>query len=427
MYTPVDVIEVRIWGERVGAVAMDPRVGYYVFEYEPAWTARGIELAPLTMPLSRTPYVFTTLPEITYKRLPAMLADSLPDDFGNALIDAYLSTQGVTREAVTPLDRLAYMANRGVGALEFRPARGPRHRKASAVELSDLVTGSRQLLHGNFSGDREIEAAILQLIQVGTSAGGARPKAVIAWNPATGEIRSGQLPADPGFEYWLLKLDGVGRDHELGTGSHYGRVEYAYYLMARAAGLAMMESRLLEEHDRAHFMTRRFDRVGDEKVHVQSLCAMAHLDYKQRGTHDYNQYFQVIQQLQLGAGALEQGFRRMVFNVMAANCDDHSKNLGFILSRHEGWRLSPDYDVTHAHNPKGQWTYQHLMSVNGKFRDIQIQDLLAVADRFLVPRFREVIREVAAAVERWPEFAAAAGVPRAIAQSINADFAVRSA
>ncbi len=427
MYTPVDVIEVRIWGERVGAVALDPRLGYYVFEYEPAWMTRGIELAPLTMPLSRTPYVFTSLPEITYKRLPAMLADSLPDDFGNALIDAYLATQGVTREAVTPLDRLAYMASRGVGALEFRPARGPRHRKPSAVELSDLVGGSRQLLHGNLSGDREIEAAILQLIQVGTSAGGARPKAVIAWNRETGEIRSGQLPADPGFEYWLLKLDGVGRDHELGTGSHYGRVEYAYYLMARAAGLAMMESRLLEEHGRAHFMTRRFDRVGDEKLHVQSLCAMAHLDYKQRGTHDYNQYFQVIQQLQLGAGALEQGFRRMVFNVLAANCDDHSKNLAFILDRHDGWRLSPDYDVTHAYNPKGQWTYQHLMSVNGKFRGIQMQDFLVVADRFLVPRFREVIREVAAAVERWPEFAAAAGVPHAMAKSISADFAAHSA
>ncbi|MBS0614642.1 MAG: type II toxin-antitoxin system HipA family toxin, partial [Proteobacteria bacterium] len=398
MYRPVDVVEVRAWGERVGAVALDSRLGYYVFEYEPAWQARGIELSPLMMPSSQSRHVFPTLPVITYQRLPALLADALPDDFGNALIDAYLAREGVTRAAVTPLDRLAYMADRGVGALEFRPARGPRTRKPSAVELSDLVRGSRQLLQGHFEGDRETEAAILQLIQVGTSAGGARPKAVIAWNPATGEIRSGQSPVEPGFEYWLLKLDGVGRDQELGSGSHYGRIEYAYYLMARAAGIQMMESRLLEEHDRAHFMTRRFDRLEGGKLHVQSLCAIAHLDYKQRGTHDYSQYLQVIEQLGLGADALEQGFRRMVFNVLAANCDDHTKNLSFIRRREGPWRLAPAYDVTHAHNPKGRWTYQHLMSVNGRFRDIGRADLEAVGDRFLVPRYRQVIREVVAAV-----------------------------
>jgi serine/threonine-protein kinase HipA len=423
MYQPVDVIEVRAWGERVGAVTLDPRLGYYVFEYEPAWQASGVELAPLTMPLIRSTHVFTTLPEVTYKRLPAMLADALPDDFGNALIDAYLATQGVTREAVTPLDRLAYMANRGVGALEFRPARGPRYKKPSAVELADLVTGSRQLLQGHFGADRETEAAILQLIQVGTSAGGARPKAVIAWNPTTDEIRSGQLPAEPGFEYWLLKLDGVGRDQELGTGSHYGRIEYAYYLMARAAGIQMMESRLLEEHDRAHFMTRRFDRVKGEKVHVQSLCAMAHLDYKQRGTHDYNQYFQVIQQLELGPEALEQAFRRMVFNVMAANCDDHTKNLSFTHLRGGRWQLSPAYDMTHAFNPKGQWTYQHLMSVNGAFRDIQMKDLRTVADRFLVPRPREVIKDVVESIARWPEFAKQAQLPQGVVEVVSNDFA----
>ena len=422
MYKAVDLIEVRAWGATVGAVALEPRVGYYAFEYAPAWRARGIELAPLTMPISQSTYVFPTLPEATFQRLPALLADALPDDFGNALIEAYLARAGVERNAITPLDRLAYMAARGMGALEFRPARGPRHTKPTAIELSELVTSSRQALAGKFDGDRETEAAILNLIQVGTSAGGARAKAVIAWNPATNEIRSGQLPAAPGFDYWLVKLDGVGRDSELGTGGAYGRIEYAYSLMARAAGIDMAECRLLEENGRAHFMTRRFDRQDGEKVHMQTLCAMQHLDYKQRGTHDYNQYFQTIQTLGLGADAMEQGFRRMVFNVLTANCDDHTKNLSFLLPKNGKWRLSPAYDVTHAFNPKGEWTYQHLMSVNGRFTGVTRDDLFAVGDRFLVPRFREVIREVSAVVVQWPDYAKLAEVPKREVAAITADF-----
>ena len=294
MYRPVDLIEVRAWGATVGGVSIDPGLGYYVFEYDPKWQARGIELAPLTMPVSQSLHVFPLLPEATYKRLPAMLADALPDDFGNALIDAWMAREGVPKSAITPLDRLAYLGARGMGALEFRPTRGPRHRKATAVAISRLVVSARNALSGKFDGDRETEAAITNLIQVGTSAGGARAKAIIAWNPETLEIRSGQLLADPGFDYWLLKLDGVGKDHELGTGGFYGRIEYAYYLMAKATGIEMFESRLLEENDRAHFMTRRFDRQNGSKQHIQTLCAMQHLDFKQRGTHDYNQYFQAI-------------------------------------------------------------------------------------------------------------------------------------
>ncbi len=422
MYQPVDVIEVRAWGTTVGAVTLEPRLGYYAFEYAPAWRARGVELAPLTMPISQSTYVFPSLPEATYQRLPALLADALPDDFGNALIDAYLSRAGVERNAITPLDRLAYMAARGMGALEFRPARGPRHTKPTAIELSELVTSSRQALAGKFDGDRETEAAILNLIQVGTSAGGARAKAVVAWNPVSNEIRSGQLPAAPGFDYWLVKLDGVGRDSELGTGGAYGRIEYAYSLMAKAAGIDMAECRLLEENGRAHFMTRRFDRQDGEKVHMQTLCAMQHLDYKQRGTHDYSQYFQTIAALGLGADALEQGFRRMVFNVLAANCDDHTKNLSFLLPKNGKWKLSPAYDVTHAFNPKGEWTYQHLMSVNGRFQGITRDDLFTVGDRFLVPRFRAVIREVSAAVAQWAEFAKVADVPQREVAAISEDF-----
>lgn len=422
MYRPIDLIEVRAWGTTVGGVSIDPGLGYYVFEYDPKWQARGIELAPLTMPISQALHVFPLLPEATYKRLPAMLADALPDDFGNALIDAYMAREGVAKAAITPLDRLAYLGARGMGALEFRPTRGPRHRKATAVAISRLVVSARNALSGKFDGDRETEAAITNLIQVGTSAGGARAKAVIAWNSETREIRSGQLPADPGFDYWLLKLDGVGRDSELGTGGYYGRIEYAYYLMALAAGISMFESRLLEENDRAHFMTRRFDRQNGGKQHIQTLCAMQHLDFKQRGTHDYNQYFQAISALKLPEPALEEGFRRMVFNVLAANCDDHTKNLSFLMDEAGKWQLAPAYDVTHAYNPKGEWTYQHLMSVNGKFQGITRADLEAVGDRFLVPGYRRIINTVGEAIKRWPEFAEAGGLPPSEMQRVREDF-----
>ena len=422
MYRPVDLIEVRAWGATVGGVSIDPGLGYYVFEYDPKWQARGIELAPLTMPVSQSLHVFPLLPEATYKRLPAMLADALPDDFGNALIDAWMAREGVPKSAITPLDRLAYLGARGMGALEFKPTRGPRHRKATAVAISRLVVSARNALSGKFDGDRETEAAITNLIQVGTSAGGARAKAVIAWNPKTHEIRSGQLPADPGFDYWLLKLDGVGKDSELGTGGFYGRIEYAYYLMALSAGIGMFESRLLEENGRAHFMTRRFDRQNGAKQHIQTLCAMQHLDFKQRSTHDYNQYFQVIRALRLPESALEEGFRRMVFNVLAANCDDHTKNLSFLMDESGQWRLSPAYDVTHAYNPKGEWTYQHLMSVNGKFQGITRADLEAVGDRFLIPGYRRIITTVVAAVRRWPGFAETAGLPPDEMTRIRNDF-----
>ncbi|HEY2644891.1 MAG TPA: type II toxin-antitoxin system HipA family toxin [Galbitalea sp.] len=420
-YQPVDAVEVSAWGMRVGAVALDPALGFYAFEYYPDWIARAIELAPLTMPARPGVYVFPNLPEATFHRLPALLADSLPDDFGNALIDAWLAGQGVRRTDVTPLDRLAYMASRALGALEFRPSRGPRHRVPSAIELSELVEGARSMLHGRFDGERETESALHSLIQVGTSAGGARAKAVIAWNRETGQIKSGQLPADPGFEYWLVKLDGVGTDSELGTGSSYGRIEYAYSLMAAAAGIQMTECRLLEENGRAHFMTRRFDRVDDgSKRHTLTLCDLAEIDFRSRGTNDYAQLFQAVDELGLDENAREQVFRRMTFNVLARNCDDHTKNHSFLLDGPAAkWRLSPAYDVTYAYNPNGEWTYQHLMAVNGKFSNIGRDDLLAVADRFRVPRAKTALRDVAKAIEGWEGFAAEAGLPEQLVADIR--------
>ena len=412
MYKPVEAIEVRVWGQKVGAVALDPNLRFYAFEYAPNFVKTGIELAPLTMPLAKAsePFVFTDLPEQTYKRLPALLADALPDDFGNTLINGWMAAQGVERDAVTALDRLAYMGVRGMGALEFKPAIGPAAKDSTAIALADLVEGARRAVRGDLGSDASARAALSQIVSVGTSAGGARAKAVVAWNPKTEEIRAGQFDAEEGFEHWLLKFDGMGEDRELGGSQDYGRIEYAYYKMATAAGIRMSPCRLLEENERAHFMTRRFDRDGNRKHHMQTLCAMAHLDYKQKASHDYNQLFQTIDQLGLGYEAKEEAFRRMAFNVMAANCDDHTKNFSFLLREDGGWTLAPAYDVTHAHNPKGEWTSQHLMSVNGRFADITRQDLLVVADRFGIGTAAKALKQIGDALKAWPDFAASANV-----------------
>lgn len=422
------VIEVRIWGKRVGAVAPDPRLGCYVFAYDPSWRRRGIELSPITMPLAdaQSTFAFPNLAEPSYKRLPGLLADALPDDFGNALIDAWMTNKGIEKRAITTLDRLAYMGKRGMGALEFKPARGAHRESMEPLEMKSLVEAARMVINGNLSGDVEAQAALANIIRVGTSAGGARAKAVVTWNSKSNQIRSGQFDAAPGFEHWLLKFDGVGKDSELGGSADYGRIEYAYYLMAKAGGITMSPSRLLEESGRAHFMTRRFDREADEsstiKHHVQTLCAMDHLDYKQRATHAYGQLFMTIARLNLGDEAIRQAFRRMAFNVMAKNCDDHTKNFAFRLKQGESWELAPAYDVTHAYNPHGEWTYQHLMSVNGKFSGITRADLLVEAERFGVRRAQDLLSDVRAALDNWQEFAVEAGLNSATANDIATDF-----
>lgn len=430
-YEPVDVVEVRCWGARVGALARDPISGFYAFEYEPRWAGTGVELAPIYMPTSAAadPFVFPTLPVETYNRLPAMIADALPDDFGNALTTAYLASEGVRAEDITPLDRLAYLGTRGLGALEFHPIRGPRTRKASAIHLSELVVAARSALAGDLGTEDGITDALKRLIAVGTSAGGARAKAVVALNPATGELRSGQVPADPGFEQWLLKFDGVGTDADLGETGSYGRIEYAYHRMALAAGIEMMECRLLEEGGRAHFMTRRFDRAANgDKIHMQTLSAMSHLDFRQIGVHDYAQLFLVVDKpLELGPAARAEVFRRMVFNVAAAICDDHPKNFTFLLPQGGDWRLSPAYDVTHAHAPRSKWTHEHLMAVNGHRSAISRTDVMEVGDRFAVPGASGIVEQTLGAVAKWRTFADEACVPEAAAEPIALDIDTWSA
>lgn len=412
IYKSVESVEVFLWGRRMGVVALDPAYGYYAFAYTPEFLKGGIEPAPLTMPLNNgDPYLFTDLPEQTYKRLPALLGDALPDDFGNALIDRYMAEKGIERSRITALDRLGYMGERAMGAMTFKPARGPASKKPTAIELSALIEQARAAVSGEVHDNDHAYAALRSIIEVGTSAGGARAKAVIAWNPKTDEIRSGQFAAPDGFEHWLLKFDGIGSDSELGSPENYGRIEYAYHLMARAAGIEMMDCRLLEENGRAHFMTRRFDRGGDgRRHHIQTLCAMDHLDYKRKGTNSYEQFLMVIGRLELPYAQLEEAYRRMVFNVMARNCDDHTKNFSFMLKEGGVWELSPAYDVTFAHNPHGEWTHQHLMSVQGKFKGFEEADLLVVADRFGVGSARRVVEQARNAVQAWPRFAAQAGL-----------------
>lgn len=423
-YRPVDVVEVRCWGSRVGAIALDERSGFYAFEYEPAWAKTGVELAPTTMPTHAAgqPFVFPALEPGTYHRLPAMLADSLPDAFGNALTTAYLANEGIASDQITALDRLAYLGTHGVGALEFHPIRGPRTQEATAIDLSTLVLAARSAITGRTTTGKGTTQALRELIAVGTSAGGARAKAVVALDPATGELRSGQVPAPPGFDHWVLKLDGVGPDKDMGTTDSYGRIEYGYHLMAMAAGIDMTECRLMQEGGRAHFMTRRFDRLSDgTKVHTQTLCALAQLDFKQIGAHDYAQLFLLGEQLGLPVDARAEIFRRMVFNVAAANCDDHTKNFSFLLPKSGSWRLSPAYDVTHAHSATSRWTRQHLMAVNGRVTGITRSDVVEVGDRFAVPQISDAIDQVLDATSGWATFASKAGVPKPIARSVARD------
>lgn len=413
MYKTVELVEVWIWGMRVGAVAQDPGTGFYAFEYDPGFVSKGIELAPLFMPLRKSsePFVFTNLPAESYHRLPALLADALPDSFGNIVIDAWMAEHGIGRDRITVLDRLAYMGKRGVGALEFKPVIGPKEKTPTVIELSALVESARRAIGGDLGADARTDAALHQLMQVGASAGGARAKAVIGWDRQARKLCSGQFDLPDGFEHWLIKFDGVGDIRNAVQDS--GRVEFAYHQMARAAGIKMTECDLFFHDGRAHFMTRRFDRDGNAKHHVQTLCAMAHLSFHQRAAYSYHQLFQTVNQLGMDYSAREEVFRRMAFNVLARNCDDHSKNISFLLKQGGRWELAPAYDLTYSYALMGEWNEwvnSRVMAVNGKFSNITSRDLLEVAEQFGIGTAKQELERVTDAVRRWPAFAAAAGV-----------------
>lgn len=420
---------VKLWGSVIGAVSWVSGRDAAVFQYDPGFLESGIELSPLMMPLGPYPYEFPGLPRETFRGLPGLLADSLPDKFGNAIIDAWLASQGRTPGSFNPVERLCYIGSRGMGGLEYEPAiLGPSNSRkeielSGLVELSNRILNQRAGLEGVFSGEDDRQA-VENILRVGTSAGGARAKAILAWNPATGKFRSGQVTAPVGYEQWIVKFDGIAnnRDKELADPLGFGKIEYAYYLMARDAGIEMMESRLFHEGGRSHFMTRRFDRLLDgEKVHMQSLGALAHIDFNQAGSCSYEQALQIMKRLGLSQREVEQQVLRTMFNVIARNQDDHVKNIAFLMNRRGEWRLSPAFDVMYAYNPNGLWTGMHQMSINSKREGITRSDLLALASVGGIKEGKasSMLEQVSRSVSRWPEFALKAGVDETQIDSIR--------
>ena len=418
----VNLAKVHIWGEYAGAVLWDDSRDLASFEFDPEFRRKGWDLSPLMMPLSHTGvHSFPGLSRDTFMGLPGLLADALPDSYGKALLDRWLNAQG--RTFANPVERLCYQGKRSMGALEFEPAQDVDLESADAIDVRTLVAiaaevlNQKNSLNTNLKGNKK--EAIASIIKVSTSAGGQRAKAVIAYNEATGEIRSGQVDVPDGFTHWLLKLDGV-TNKLLGDPQHFGQIEYAYYLMAVQAGLEMMECRLLEENGRSHFMTKRFDRIGSgEKVHMQTLCGLAHYDYGMKRAYSYEQAFEVMRRLRLPYPQAEQLYRRMVFNVIARNQDDHTKNISFLMDRTGNWRLSPAYDVSWAYNPKGEWTSHHQMSINGKWDSITRNDLLEVATKMNIKHADEIIDSVRDAVSGWEKTALKCGVPEETVRQIE--------
>ncbi len=406
---------VELWGKRIGAVTWVADRGIGIFQYTPEFAASGIEISPLQMPLRETPYEFGDLNRETFRGLPGMLVDSLPDQFGNALINVWLASQNRLEASFNPVERLCYTGTRGMGALEYKPGITGASTKAQKVEverlvdLSNRILSDRENLVGQLTGAddaRDIE----DILRVGTSAGGARAKAVLAWNPQTGEFRSGQIGTGKGFTHWLMKFDDVdeNKDKELADPKGFGRIEYAYHLMARKAAITMMPCRLHEEGGRAHFMARRFDRTdAGDKLHYQSLCALQHFDFNMAGAYSYEQALQTIKSLTLPAEDVEQQVRRTLFNIIARNQDDHVKNIGFVMDKEGEWRLSPAFDIAYSYNPQGSWTSQHQMSLGGKRDGFDLNDLIAFGKfaGMKARKMKTIVAEILETVNHWTEFA----------------------
>lgn len=420
----VNLAHVKIWGEMVGYLFWREDNQTATFEYTPEFKKLGLDLSPIVMPLtSQRVYSFSNISRETFLGLPGLFADSLPDAYGKALLDRWLASNG--RNFANPVERLCYQGKRSMGALEFEPAHNDYLETSSNIEIDSLVATAREVLNQreafstNMSDTKE---ALINIIKVGTSAGGQRAKAIIAYNDTTKEVRSGQIDAPEGFEHWLLKLDGV-TNNELGDPQHYGKIEYIYHLLAKEAGINMAECRLLEENGRAHFMTKRFDRHKNNKIHMQTLCGIAHYDYKMLRAYSYEQAFQIMRRLRLPYNQAEEMYRRMVFNVVARNQDDHTKNISFLMNRTGKWSLSPAYDVSWAYNPQGDWTSKHQMSINNKWDDITREDLVTVAQNMNIKHHNEIIEQVTDAVSHWRKLATEYEIPeetiRQIEQSLQ--------
>ena len=421
---------VKIWGVLAGAVAWDERTGIATFEYDSDFKKMKWDLSPLKMPIQSPKSIFS-FPELkpdrnspfdTFRGMPGLLADILPDKYGNQLINMWLAQNGREPNSMNPVEMLCFTGTRGMGAMEFEPAELKENKRAFNIEMDSLVDIAKKVLSKRYSFKtnlkKEDQQAMTEILRIGTSAGGARPKAVIAYNKKTGEVKSGQTNAPKGFDHWLLKLDGVS-DVQLGASTGYGRVEMAYYNMAIAGGINMMPSMLLEENGRTHFMTRRFDREdGNIKHHIQTLCAINHYDFNAVTSYSYEQLFQTMRELKLSYPDAEQMFRRMVFNVVARNCDDHTKNFAFRLKKEGKWELAPAYDLCHAYKPNHQWVSQHALSVNGKRKGISNNDLLVVGKSIKCKNAADIINEIEATVLNWKKFANDVGVSAKLSNAI---------
>lgn len=408
----VNLANIKIWDNIVGYLLWREETETATFEYAPEFKRLGLDLSPIEMPISQQRvFAFSNISRETFLGLPGLFADSLPDAYGKALLDRWLASNG--RHFANPVERLCYQGKRSMGALEFEPAQNDYLETSSNIEIDSLVATAREVLNQkeafstNMSDTKE---ALINIIKVGTSAGGQRAKAIIAYNDETKEVRSGQIEAPEGFEHWLLKLDGV-TNSELGDPQHYGKIEYVYYLMAKEAGIEMSECRLLEENRRAHFMTKRFDRQKNHKIHMQTLCGIAHYDYKMLRAYSYEQAFQVMRRLRLPYNQAEEMYRRMVFNVIARNQDDHTKNISFLMNRSGKWSLSPAYDVSWAYNPQGNWTSKHQMSINNKWDEITRADLIATAKNMNIKRPELIIEQVIDSINLWYNFAKEYEIP----------------
>ncbi|WP_343624774.1 type II toxin-antitoxin system HipA family toxin [Flavobacterium lindanitolerans] len=399
---------VNIWGKRIGAVAWNSDTELASFEYDPKFTLQQWPVAPIKMPSNNKVYSFPELrANETFKGLPGLLADALPDRYGKDLINGWLARQGRPDNSLNPVELLSFIGKRGMGALEFEPV---IYKESGSydVALSDLIEVSKALLEKKediqIQSSHNMEDVMMDILKMGTSAGGARPKAIIAYNEKTGQIKSGQTTLEEGFEHWLIKFDEVS-DAQFGASKGYGRVEMAYYKMATDFGIQMMESRLIEENNRVHFMTRRFDRKNGEKIHSQTLCAIQHYDFANITSYSYEQVFQTMRQLRLTYAEAEQMYKRMVFNVIARNCDDHTKNFAFLMDQSGTWKLAPAYDICFAYRPDSTWVSQHNLSINGKRKDFTREDLLQIADQNSVRTPEKWIDECIELVKNWRKYA----------------------
>lgn len=407
---------VKLWGTPVGVFHLNEKTGSVSFEYEKDFLSLGINVAPIMMPLSSRVYEFPELVKSSFRGVPGLMADSLPDNFGNAVINQWLASQGRAPDSFNVVERLCYTGKRGMGALEYEPVMNKNTELDEQISLQRISDFASAILEKKMdvvlSAENDVNYA--QLLQLGTSAGGARAKAVVAYNEKTGDIRSGQVDLDKNFDYWLVKFDGVSKngDHNSQDVPEYTLIEYAYYKMALQAGLTMNECRIISEGGRNHFITKRFDRVNGDKLHMQSLGAILHIDYNEPGLCSYEMAALTARKLGLPSSDIEQLYRRMVFNVLAVNQDDHVKNISFLMNREGVWSLSPAYDVTFASNPQNRWLKAHQMTINGKMSNISIEDLITCGEKMDIksPKCKKIISNVAIGVKQWKDIASSVGI-----------------